>query len=143
MRQIQMEASRHGYRLFRNNVGTGLVVRGKSASHREAIIKACQETADRMGGSAARINFGLGEDSADLIGWTPVKIREQDVGRVIAVFTGPEIKFGRGKQTEGQFAWMNTVKTAGGIALVLRSVDDVAKIAPQFDFMLYNTNTRG
>lgn len=128
MRRVMLEASRLGMRLFRNNVGTGLVVRAKTSQQREAIISACQSLATRMGGSAARINFGLAEGSGDCIGWKPRVIRPEDVGKTIAQFASAEIKFGRGKSSEQQRQWASVVNAAGGVAVEIRDVDQTSSL---------------
>lgn len=132
MRACMKRASELGMRIFRNNVGTGLVIRAKNVQMREAIINACAATAAKMGGSAARIRFGLCEGSGDDIGWTPYEIKPEDVGKTIAVFTSAEIKKPKGRSSDEQKQWAKVVNAAGGIAVVWRSADDVAKIAPSF-----------
>lgn len=74
---IKLEASRKGVRLFRNNSG------------------ALQDKTGRL------VRFGLGNDSAainevfkspDLLGWRPVLITQQHVGRLIAQTLMREVK---------------------------------------------------
>ncbi|MDF3019332.1 MAG: hypothetical protein K0Q92_635 [Steroidobacteraceae bacterium] len=127
MRLLMVEASKLGARLFRNNVGTGLVVRGSSPQHREAILKACQATAERLGGSAARINFGLVEGSGDCIGWRPRVITQADVGTTIAQFASAEVKTAKGRSSPTQVRWRDAVNSAGGAATEVRSVEDMAQ----------------
>lgn len=89
LKRIQIAASRVGARLFRNNVGFD---------------------AER------RVHYGLCKGSSDLIGWTPLEIREEHVGTVIAVFTAVECKSRRGRLTEKQQRFLEAVRLAGGIA---------------------------
>lgn len=131
MRDCMKRASMLGMRLFRNNVGVGLVVRGKSAPHREAIMKACMTLAHQMGGSAAHIRFGLGEGSGDCIGWTPHLVTEADLDKTLAIFTSAEIKTKMGRSSDAQKQHAIIVRNSGGIAFVARSADDVAKNATQ------------
>lgn len=53
----------------------------------------------------------------DLIGWTPVTITPEMVGRTIPVWTGIETKAsGGGRRREGQINFVQAVQQAGGIA---------------------------
>lgn len=70
LREIQVEASSLGARVFRNNRGMFLSLDGKR-----------------------KIRAGLDTDGAsDLIGLTPVFITQEMVGKKIAVFTAIEVK---------------------------------------------------
>jgi len=74
------------------------------------------------------VQFGLARGSADLIGWRTITITPEMVGQRIAVFTSIEVKTTTGHLTPAQQAWMATVRTAGGIAGVARSVRDAEEI---------------
>jgi len=74
------------------------------------------------------VQFGLARGSADLIGWRTLTITPEMVGQRIAVFTSIEVKTTTGHLTPAQQAWMGTVRTAGGIAGVARSVRDAEEI---------------
>jgi len=74
------------------------------------------------------VQFGLARGSADLIGWRTIIITPEMVGQRIAVFTSIEVKTTTGHLTPAQQAWMGTVRTAGGIAGVARSVRDAEEI---------------
>lgn len=79
-----------------------------------------------------QIRYGLANDSAkvnesikssDLIGVTPVLIMPHMVGRVVGVFTAPEVKHSGwnhnktlDKRERAQLKFMNIVVRAGGIA---------------------------
>lgn len=125
MRCMMVEASKHGARLWRNNVGTGLAVRGASSAQREAIIKACQELAKRMGGSAGRITYGLAVGSGDLIGYVPRTITQADVGKTLPVFVGPEVKTKTGRSSPDQIAWRRFLGSVGAGAAELRSLEEL------------------
>lgn len=85
------------------------------------------------------IRFGLGNTSAqinavfksgDLIGWTPVVVGPQHMGRVFAVFTSVEVKSGdwqyKGTNHEqAQLKWANTVNAHGGIGIFATHPDHV------------------
>mgnify|MGYP003339010958 CR=1 FL=1 len=68
------------------------------------------------------VQFGLARGSADLIGWRTVVITPEMVGQRVAVFTSIEVKTPTGRLTPAQSAWLGTVRGAGGIAGVARSV---------------------
>lgn len=98
MRTIQLEASKQGARLFRNNVGLGWT--GNPC-------RSCQQT-------MRRLRYGLCVGSSDLIGWT------KD-GRFVAL----EIKAGS-RTTQEQAAFLQAVIKALGIGAVCHSIDDAA-----------------
>lgn len=102
---IQLEASRRGWRLWRNNSGAwkikGVWVRWG------------------LGNVSKKMNQEM--KSSDLIGITPVVIGPEHVGQVVGVFTAVEVKepgwsySGRGREV-AQKAWIDLVKSLGGIA---------------------------
>ena len=105
MRSIQLELSKNpGIRLFRNNVG---VLRDENGTP---------------------VRYGLCTGSSDLIGWTAVTITPSMVGRKLAIFTAQEVKTEAGRVTDEQTAFLSCVKKAGGIAGVVRSVDDALEM---------------
>jgi hypothetical protein len=61
--------------------------------------------------------FGLCPGSSDLIGWFVFQGR--------AIFLALEVKTPKGKPTEEQINFIQQVRKAGGIAGVVRSVEDV------------------
>jgi hypothetical protein len=69
------------------------------------------------------LHAGLVKGSSDLVGWTPVKITPEMVGKTIAVFTAPEVK-DRGKASDEQKIFIGNVEKANGITGVIRSTDD-------------------
>lgn len=109
LKSILISASKIGLRLFRNNVGT---------------------LRDARGGYVA---YGLGVGTSDLIGWTPVTITPELVGRTLAVFTAVETKYGKRTTTSEQRAFLDAVSNAGGIACVARAEADVEDAAKRFD----------
>ena len=74
------------------------------------------------------VQFGLARGSADLIGWRTITITPEMVGQRVAIFTSIEVKTTTGHLTPAQQAWMGTVRGAGGIAGVARSVRDAEEI---------------
>lgn len=113
---IQLEAPKHGCILLRNNSG------------------ACVDKTGRL------IRYGLGfvspnqpYKSSDLIGWTEITITPDMVGKQVAVFTAIEVKSSTWKSTNNkreheQNNFINWVKSKGGIASMINSVDDLIKV---------------
>mgnify|MGYP001574185567 CR=1 FL=1 len=97
MHRIQVAASRAGTTVFRNNVGF------------------CEH---------CRIRYGLYPGSSDLIGWTPITITAEHVGRPVAIFTAIECKTTTGVVSAAQEHFLQTVASAGGIAIVTRGECD-------------------
>lgn len=74
------------------------------------------------------IQFGLARGSADLIGWRTITVTPDMVGSQIAVFTSLEVKTPTGRLTPEQRNWLEAVQRAGGIAAVVRSVQDATHL---------------
>ena len=71
------------------------------------------------------MQFGVASPGgSDLIGYRQVVIGPEHVGRTMAVFTAVEVKSAVGRATAEQRAFIQHVKQAGGIAGVVRSVDE-------------------
>ena len=70
------------------------------------------------------MQFGLCKGSADLIGYRTITITPDMVGTTVAVFLSIEVKTPNGRIRPEQQAWLETVQAAGGIAGVVRSVED-------------------
>jgi hypothetical protein len=71
------------------------------------------------------VQFGVASPGgSDLIGYRQMVIGPEHVGRTMAVFTAVEVKSATGRATAEQRAFIHHVKQAGGIAGVVRSVDE-------------------
>lgn len=103
MRSIQLFLSGLGVRVLRNNVGM---------------------LEDKTG---QKVRYGLCVGSADLIGWYPVEITPEMVGKKVAIFTAVEVKTPTGRLTKEQADFLDAVKSAGGIAFVARSVEEAER----------------
>jgi len=102
-------------RIFRNN--TGSAFQGKKSL--------MESTRERLVLFFPRIvHFGLCKGSSDAIGWTTIKIGPEMVGEEVAVFTALETKTKKGRVSEEQAKFLDTVSKAGGISGVVRSLDD-------------------
>lgn len=101
---VRAQLSHGDVRLFRNNVGV------------------LQDRGGRF------VTFGLCVGSSDLIGYRTMIVTPEMVGKKVAVFAALEGKDERKMPTEPQRRFMLSVKEAGGIAGVFRSVDDAAAL---------------
>lgn len=106
-------ASNFGARLFRQNTGLGWV--GKIIRKTAAAI-----TIE----NPRPLHAGLCKGSSDIIGWTPRVITPEMVGQTVAVFTAFEVKTDGVATTKEQGAFVGAVRDAGGIAAIVRSVDE-------------------
>jgi len=92
------EAGRNGAKMFRNNVGGAYTQDG------------------------TWITFGLHKGSSDTIGWTPVVITQEMVGKTVAVFTSIEYKREKGgRKAEDQKTWIDCLRRDGAIAFFANS----------------------
>lgn len=106
--------------LFRNNRGKGWIGKSGRTAGGLVVIE-----------NARRIEFGLCNGASDLIGWTPVKVTPEMIGKTIAVFTAIECKDGRNKPSEEQTTFIENVKRAGGLAGAAWNDDDAQRIIQQ------------
>ena len=111
LKSLQIEAAKQNIRLFRNNTGMAWQ---SNKSWAEVPNK-------RVLIDARPVKFGLCEGSSDLIGFAPKIITQEDVGRVLAVFTAIEVKSKTGKAKASQVAFLKAVRRAGGIAAIAES----------------------
>lgn len=100
-------------RMFRNNVGMGWV--GKVIRLKDGSIKILHPRP---------LHAGLCVGASDTIGWTPIVITPEMVGKKVAVFTACEVKTGRLKTTTDQDNFLTVLRNSGGIAIVARSDKD-------------------
>ena len=120
---VMVAASQAGAVIFRNNVGVAIAVTPPPKGSWKALVQAVIGYVKRLRGSASLIKFGLCEGSSDLIGWKSVVVTQADVGRTLAVFVALEVK-DKGKPSDEQLNFINAVRSAGGIAAVVRSPDE-------------------
>ena len=98
--RIRLACSRGPVRLWRNNTGVLRDQHGRP------------------------VTFGLAKGSSDLIGYRTVTVTPDMVGQRIAVFASLEVKTATGRVSAEQQQWLEVVAAAGGIAGVVRSVED-------------------
>lgn len=124
LQKIRDACNRGPVRLFRNNVGKGVMIAHKHSETRQAIITDCIALAAKRGGSGARITYGLGVGTGDLIGYRTIVVTPEMVGRRVAVIASCEVKTDTGRPSPEQVAWMEHIRLVGGIAFVARSVEE-------------------
>lgn len=104
IREIQLLATRLHARLFRNNTGKIQSIDGRWHV------------------------FGLCVGSSDLIGWTPVTVTADMVGKRIAIFTAIEGKSDAGRVSPEQNNFIAAVRRDGGLAGIARDLPTAEKI---------------
>ena len=117
MRSILLACSRGSTRLFRNNVAVAWTGQSSRFSKASTVIV---QPGDVLIRNARPLHAGFCTGSSDLLGWS------QRDG--VAVFTAVEVKTDTGRVTPEQAAFIETVRGAGGIAGVARSVDDAREL---------------
>ena len=109
-RWLMFISRRPDVRMFRNNVGTGWQGQVVSKELGAVVIQ-----------NARPLHAGLCVGSSDLIGWKTVTITPDMVGQQVAVFVAAEVKTATGRLTGEQQNFLNKVRDAGGLAVVIRS----------------------
>jgi hypothetical protein len=115
--RIMLLLSKAGTKIFRNNTAMGWA----GPSHR-------QPNGDVIVRNGYPIRAGLCEGSSDLIGWTPVTITPEMVGRRVAIFTAVEVKTPTGRPTHEQLNFIARLKADGGYAGIARSEEEAIQI---------------
>jgi hypothetical protein len=115
-RDIRLALGQHPTaRLYRNEVGVSQV------------HKQCHHCGGRLTRPDAVVRYGLGVGSPDLVGWRTVTVTQEMVGTQVAQFVGLEIKTASGRLSKEQGFWQDRIRDAGGLAAVVRSVDDATQ----------------
>lgn len=123
--EIMLSASQTGAVVFRNNVANGLVGQMQRIEKDGPIVL---HRGDWIVRNGRRIQCGLCPGSSDLIGWRSVIVTHEMVGRRVALFLGMEVKTTTGRPTDEQANFIQQVRKAGGLAGIVRSVDDAIGI---------------
>jgi len=109
---LRAAGSKPHVRVFRNQVGEGYV--GKALRDPEGVFLM----------DARHVRMGLFPGSGDLIGWRTLTITPDMVGQPIAQFLSIEVKTPTGKVRPDQRNWADQITSAGGLAIIARSVSD-------------------
>lgn len=113
--QLRLAAPRHGFTLFRNNVGVLTDKRGVPVRY-------------GLANESAAVNERW--KSSDLIGWRTLTVTPEMVGRQVAVFVARECKeegwrYSATPRELAQLRFINLVNEAGGDACFVSSVDGI------------------
>lgn len=122
LNEILLQASKLGWRLFRNNTGQGWV--GKVQRFPMATSVPIYPT-DVVIRNAKPLNAGLCKGSSDLIGWKSVTITPEMVGQKIAVFVAIEAKYGTTATTKEQTIFIDNINKAGGYGKIVHGVNEL------------------
>ena len=81
------------------------------------------------------IEFGVGNPGGgDLLGWRTVTVTPEMVGQQVAQFVSLEVKTATGRVRPEQARWRQVVAEAGGVAAVVRSVEDAERALDVTDY---------
>lgn len=124
MRRCLKRATEMGARLFRNNVGRAWVGNDQKIT-RSGMYHV--EAGSVILGNARPFKAGV-PGMSDLIGWMPVEITPDMVGKTLAVYTAVETKTPRGRATAEQKQFLDVVARSGGRAGIARTDGDLDNI---------------
>jgi hypothetical protein len=81
------------------------------------------------------VEFGVGgRGAADLLGWRTVTVTPEMVGQKVAQFVSLEVKTATGRVRPEQERWRQVVEQAGGVAAVVRNVEDAERALDATDY---------
>lgn len=129
MKEIQLAAGTLGVRLFRNNVGVGWVGKSFRPVSTQTVTISKNDVVIYW---ARPLHAGLCKGSSDTIGYLPVTITQEMVGKTVAVFVACETKSKRGKSTEEQERFVKSVSDCGGIGIIAKTVQQVVSAIREF-----------
>jgi len=116
MRRCLKRATEMGARLFRVNVGRAWVGEAERIGPDTVILR-----------NARPFKAGV-PGMSDLIGWVPVEITPDMVGKTLAVYTAVETKTPRGRASAEQNQFLDVVSRSGGRAGIARTDGDLDNI---------------
>jgi len=112
-RLIHLALSKLGAVIFRLNTGQGWTGDAQRVGPSRVLIE-----------NARPMHSGLVRGGSDLVGWFSVVITPEMVGRRVAVFAACEVKRPGGRATAEQLNFLEQLRSAGGIAVLARTVED-------------------
>ncbi len=139
LKRIMKTLSANGSRMFRNNNGEAWIGQSKRISKKGLYY--CEE-GDVIVRFARRFIGGLECSSGDTVGWTPVVITPEMVGKKVAIFTNIEAKKdekkaiaaskSNGKHEKAQQKFDSAVRRDGGISGFAGSEDQALDIVKEW-----------
>ena len=124
LKRILLACSRGKTRLWRNNVGLAWVGKVTKVNRTTTVTLHKGDVYIR---NARPFRAGV-EGMSDLIGWDSVVITPEMVGQTVAIFTALEVKSKTGRIRDKQQLYIDNVKASGGIAGVVRSVEEAKSL---------------
>ena len=115
MREGWAEMVKAGGKLWRNNVGQGIVGKSRWVG-RTAMVE-----------NASRVQYGLCVGSPDLVGHLSTVITHDMVGKRIAIAVYAEAKTPEGRIRPEQEGFLETAKADGAISFVFRSAAEAVE----------------
>ena len=113
VREIMLAFSKLGLKIFRNNSAQGWAGESVALKNGDRLIK-----------NPYPLHAGLCKGSSDLIGFKPVEITQEMIGKKVAIFTACEVKTKTGRATPEQIAFIDMVNKNGGIGMIVRSEEE-------------------
>lgn len=129
-KRIMLALSKAGSRIFRNNVGVA-IYQSQHRSQSGGPVTQCPRCGASNGAKRV-VRYGLCKGSSDIIGWTPHRVTDADIGRLIAVFTAIDAKRPGEHATAEQCDFFDAVRAHGGIAGVAVSPEQAEAIIEQW-----------
>lgn len=124
MRRCMKRATDLGARLFRINVGMAWTGRVEKIERTKTVVV---NSGDVVVREARPFKSGV-PGMSDLIGWAPVVVTPDMVGKTVAVYLAVETKSPRGRASDEQKNFIAAVHNAGGRAGVARTDEDLSAI---------------
>lgn len=115
--EVRAAVSKLGARLFPMTVGVFLTGR----------IISRLPNGDSVVRGARTVNVGT-KGMSDLVGWVPVVVTQEMVGKTIPIYSAVEIKAGKDRLRPEQATFIEAVKKMGGRAGVARSAQEAVSI---------------
>ena len=122
--EVLLGCGHSGTLLWRQNVGMGWTGEATKITRRQTVAV---QPGDVVIRNARPFRAGLCEGSSDIIGCHPVVITASMIGQTIGIFAALEVKQAKGRATEGQVRFLSAVRSAGGIAAIVRSPEDAER----------------
>lgn len=123
---LMLEYGRGPVRLFRRNAGQAWQGRGPAFVAREPCVRRLNP-GDVVLTAGTRIRLGM-EGEPDLQGWVSRRIVQADVGSLVAIYLGAEVKGDGTRVQPEQERFLSVLRAAGGIGGIVRSSEDMRRL---------------
>ena len=126
-KQVLLQASKMGARLFRRNVGMAWAGPGTKFTKAQNITVQAGDVLVRQGRPWHNGESGM----FDTWGWVPVVVTAEMVGQTVPIHAEVEVKFGKDKVRPEQEKWLAFCASHGVKVGVARTVADAENILGQ------------